>query len=92
MATILIVGSGGREHALAWRCVHEGHDVVAAPGNDGIARLERARCVAIGVGEHGKLVELAVRAVVHGEPVKNIDALKNPEALEHFRDLPELAT
>jgi len=40
----------------------------------------------------GKLVELSVRAAVHGEPVKNTDALKNPEALEHFRDLPELQT
>jgi acetoacetyl-CoA synthetase len=38
----------------------------------------------------GKLVELAVRNVVHGEPVKNIDALANPEALHHFRDRPEL--
>ncbi|MBC7982623.1 MAG: acetoacetate--CoA ligase, partial [Candidatus Obscuribacterales bacterium] len=40
----------------------------------------------------GKLVELAVRNVVHGQPVKNIDALANPEALEHFRDLPDLQT
>jgi acetoacetyl-CoA synthetase len=38
----------------------------------------------------GKLVELAVRNVVHGKPVKNIDALANPEALDYFRDLPEL--
>ena len=40
----------------------------------------------------GKIVELAVRSVVHGEPVRNTDALANPEALEHFRNLPELAT
>lgn len=39
----------------------------------------------------GKIVELAVRNVVHGEPVKNTDALANPQALEHFRDRPELA-
>ncbi|PAV25609.1 acetoacetyl-CoA synthetase [Tamilnaduibacter salinus] len=38
----------------------------------------------------GKIVELAVRKVVHGEPVKNQDALANPEALSHFRDRPEL--
>jgi acetoacetyl-CoA synthetase len=38
----------------------------------------------------GKLVELAVRNVVHGQPVKNTDALANPEALEHFRGRPEL--
>jgi acetoacetyl-CoA synthetase len=37
-----------------------------------------------------KIVELAVRAVVHGQPVKNVEALANPEALEHFRDRAEL--
>ena len=37
-----------------------------------------------------KIVELAVRAVVHGQPVKNVEALANPEALEHYRDRPEL--
>jgi acetoacetyl-CoA synthetase len=40
----------------------------------------------------GKIVELAVRNVVHGLPVKNTDALANPEALAHFRDRPELRT
>ena len=39
-----------------------------------------------------KIVELAVRNVVHGRPVKNLEALANPEALEHFRDRPELAS
>jgi acetoacetyl-CoA synthetase len=38
----------------------------------------------------GKIVELAVRDVVHGRPVKNTDALANPGALEHFRDRAEL--
>jgi acetoacetyl-CoA synthetase len=38
----------------------------------------------------GKIVELAVRNVVHGRPVTNTDALANPEALEFFRDLPGL--
>ena len=40
----------------------------------------------------GKLSELAVRSVLRGQPVKNIDALANPQALEHFKNLPELAT
>ena len=40
----------------------------------------------------GKITELAVREVLHGRPVKNVDALANPEALELFRDLPELAS
>jgi len=40
----------------------------------------------------GKIVELAVRNVVHGNPVRNIEALANPEALEHFKDIAELQT
>jgi len=40
----------------------------------------------------GKIVELAVRSAVHGEEVKNTDALANPLALEHFRGLAELTT
>ncbi|KAI2693276.1 acetoacetate--CoA ligase [Pseudomonas sp. TNT3] len=38
----------------------------------------------------GKVVELAVRNVVHGQKVKNTDALANPEALEQFRNRAEL--
>jgi len=38
----------------------------------------------------GKITELAVRRVIHGQEVPNRDALANPEALEHFRDRPEL--
>jgi len=37
-----------------------------------------------------KIVELAVRDVVHGHEVKNLEALANPEALEQFRDRAEL--
>jgi acetoacetyl-CoA synthetase len=40
----------------------------------------------------GKIVELAVRNVVHGRPVKNLEALANPEALAHYRQRPELAS
>ena len=39
---------------------------------------------------NGKIVELAVRSVVHGEEVENTESLANPEALEHFRNLEEL--
>ena len=38
----------------------------------------------------GKVVELAVRNVVHGRDVKNREALANPEALEQYRNHPEL--
>ncbi len=38
----------------------------------------------------GKIVELAVRSIVHNEAIKNTEALANPEALELFKDLPDL--
>jgi len=38
----------------------------------------------------GKIVELAVRNIVHGRPVKNVEALANPEALKHYQDREEL--
>jgi acetoacetyl-CoA synthetase len=41
---------------------------------------------------NGKVVELAVRSVVHGMPVKHTDALANPEALDLFTNMPELET
>jgi acetoacetyl-CoA synthetase len=40
----------------------------------------------------GKIVELAVRNVVHGRDVRNLEALANPEALEQYRDRDELRT
>ena len=38
----------------------------------------------------GKITELAVRDVVHGRPIKNQEALANPEALDFYADLEEL--
>jgi acetoacetyl-CoA synthetase len=40
---------------------------------------------------NGKIVELAVREAIHGRPIRNRDALSNPEALEHFCNRPELS-
>ena len=56
---VLIVGGGGREHALAWKLRRDdpGGELIAAPGNPGIVAV--ARCVPIGVG---KLEELATLA------------------------------
>jgi len=54
---ILVVGSGGREHAIAWRLAEAGHEVVAAPGNPGIEAV--ARCAPVRVDDHAGLVELA---------------------------------
>jgi acetoacetyl-CoA synthetase len=39
---------------------------------------------------NGKIVEIAVREAIHGRPIGNRDALANPEALDYFRDRPEL--
>ncbi|TXH03844.1 MAG: acetoacetate--CoA ligase [Nevskiaceae bacterium] len=39
----------------------------------------------------GKITEIAVRDLLHGKPVKNTDALANPQALEYFRTLPSQA-
>ena len=38
----------------------------------------------------GKITELAVRDVVHGRAIKNKEALANPEALDLYKDLPQL--
>ena len=38
----------------------------------------------------GKIVELAVRNIVHGENVKNIEALANPDALDYFKNHPDV--
>ena len=58
---ILVVGGGGREHALAWKIAQSPlvDTLLAAPGNPGIAR--HARCVDIGVDAHGDLVDFARR-------------------------------
>lgn len=40
---IVVVGQGGREHALAWRLAGEGHEIVCIPGNPGMAKV--GRCV-----------------------------------------------
>jgi len=58
---ILIVGGGGREHALAWKIAQSPlvDTLIAAPGNPGIAR--HAQCVAIGVDAHDALVDFARR-------------------------------
>jgi len=56
---LLIVGGGGREHALAWKFARDNPacDIVAAPGNPGIAEL--GRCVNVGAADVSGLVALA---------------------------------
>jgi phosphoribosylamine--glycine ligase len=55
---VLIIGSGGREHALAWslsKCA-EVSEILAAPGNPGIAQI--GRCLPVSVGDHEAVVAL----------------------------------
>lgn len=54
---ILLVGGGGREHALAWGLHRSGAEIVCAPGNPGIAAI--ARCVPVKADECAKLADLA---------------------------------
>jgi phosphoribosylamine---glycine ligase len=61
---ILVVGSGGREHALAWRLARdpEPAEVLAAPGNDGLERV--ARRLPVGEGDAPALAEACRREAV----------------------------
>jgi phosphoribosylamine--glycine ligase len=60
---ILVLGSGGREHALAWKLAREVgvEEVVVAPGSTGIAQEPRVRCVAVDPIHPAAVVELASR-------------------------------
>jgi phosphoribosylamine--glycine ligase len=70
---VLLVGGGGREHALAWRLHAEDSsiEIIAAPGNPGISEI--ARCVTVSATDVPSLVDLARR--------ENVDwTLVGPEA------------
>jgi phosphoribosylamine---glycine ligase len=60
---VLIVGGGGREHALAWKCAAAARvtEVLVAPGNAGTAREPKVRNVALAAEDTPALVALAVR-------------------------------
>ncbi len=59
---VLIIGNGGREHALAWKCAHSAdvEEVLVAPGNAGTDREEKVRNVAVSSDDIDALAKLAV--------------------------------
>jgi phosphoribosylamine--glycine ligase len=60
-ARILVLGGGGREHALAWKLVREAgvEEVVAAPGSAGIGQEHGVRCVPVDPLDPAAVVALA---------------------------------
>ena len=55
---ILVVGSGGREHALCWRLAASGHELIVAPGNPGAAEV--AELADLSADDHDALIALAL--------------------------------
>ena len=76
---ILLLGGGGREHALSWKLAQSPQcdTLYAAPGNPGIA--EDATCVALDAGDHGAVAafcgENAIELVVIGPEAPLVDGL-----------------
>ena len=58
---ILLIGGGGREHALAWKLAQSPkvENILAAPGNPGIAELPKCECVALNLDDLEKVADFA---------------------------------
>lgn len=58
---ILLIGSGGREHALAWKLAQSGQveKIFAAPGNPGIAAVEKCECVELNLNDLDRVADFA---------------------------------
>ncbi len=58
---ILLIGSGGREHALAWKLAQSGQveKIFAAPGNPGIAAVEKCECVELNLNDLDSVADFA---------------------------------
>ena len=61
---VLIIGSGGREHALAWKCAQTADEVIVAPGNAGTARENKVRNAPVASDDIDGLIELAKKETV----------------------------
>ncbi|BFZ54178.1 Bifunctional purine biosynthetic protein ADE1 [Savitreella phatthalungensis] len=86
MASVLLVGNGGREHALAWKLAQSDKvaKIFVAPGNGGTDSVEKATNVNIGVSDFPALVKFAVEngieLVVPGPEVPLVEGIET-----HFR-------
>jgi len=56
---LLVLGSGGREHALVWKLVRDGHQVTCIPGNPGILGI--AACAGISLDDNRALADYALK-------------------------------
>ena len=81
---VLVLGGGGREHALAWRLTRDPEvtDVIIAPGNPGPAQL--GRCVPVDVTDPAAMLALAEREAV-GLTVVGPEAILNQGVADVFR-------
>ncbi|MEZ5695665.1 MAG: phosphoribosylamine--glycine ligase [Sphingomonadaceae bacterium] len=89
---ILLLGSGGREHALAWKLAQsrllsgDGDKLYAAPGNPGIA--DHAECVALDATDHAAVIsfceEKRIGLVVVGPEAPLVDGLSDSLRAEGF--------
>ena len=63
---VLIVGSGGREHALAWKCAQSPRvtEVLVAPGNAGTARENKVRNIAVSADDIEALAAIAAEETI----------------------------
>ena len=66
MSNILVIGGGGREHAIAWKLAQSEkvEHVFVAPGNGGTASLRKVSNVAISEKEHDKIIAFCQEKVL----------------------------
>ncbi|MGB5510119.1 MAG: phosphoribosylamine--glycine ligase [Woeseiaceae bacterium] len=85
---VLIVGSGGREHALAWKCAQSPRvtEVLVAPGNAGTAREDKVRNIAVSPDDIEALAALAAEEAV-GLTIIGPEAPLVAGIVDHFNEL-----
>ena len=87
---VLFVRLQGGRHARRCACARRSRRTIRAALSPRHVPAKIVAVADIPRTRSGKITELAVRDVVHGRPVKNTEALANPEALALYKDLAEL--